>query len=81
MDALPLRPGSPARFRRVLAPRDEESLLVEISRLVGERQRLRARNVSEARLERNRLQIARAQWELSYALIRRYGPAAATAAA
>jgi hypothetical protein len=49
-----------------------ETLLAEISTLVAERQRLRARAASPARLERNRLRIARVQWELSYALIHRY---------
>ena len=77
MDVTPLRPAAPARFRRVSAPRDTDSLLDEISGLVADRQRLRARGASGAALERNRLKIARRQWELSYALIRQYSEAAA----
>jgi hypothetical protein len=77
MDVTPLRPAAPARFRRVSAPRDTASLLDQISRLVAERQRLRARGASEVGLERNRLKIARLQWELSYALIRQYSEAEA----
>lgn len=51
---------------------DVTPLLEEISALVAERQQLRTRGASALRLERNRLKIARAQWELSYALIRRF---------
>ena len=42
---------------------------MQISGLVDERQQLRARGAGEAALERNRMQIARAQWELAHALI------------
>jgi hypothetical protein len=50
--------------------------------LVADRQELRATGAAEAVLERNRLQIARCQFELSYALIERYyeRPAARSAA-
>jgi hypothetical protein len=51
-----------------------EDLTLQIAGLVGERQELRARGASNASLERNRLQIARAQWELGHALIERYLP-------
>ena len=44
----------------------------EISGLTAERQQLRDRGASESRLERNRVKLARSQWELSYALIDRY---------
>ena len=68
---------APSRFRRAAAPRDLDSLTADISALVAERQELRAKGASPERLERNRLKLARAQWELSHALIRRYLPAAA----
>jgi hypothetical protein len=61
--------------------RNSDTLLEEISTLVAERQRLRTRGASAPHLERNRLLIARAQWELSYALIRRFRPDAARQAA
>jgi hypothetical protein len=76
MESTSLRPAAPARFRRVSAPRDTEALLREISGLVAERQRLRTQGTTGVRLERNRVKIARLQWELSYALLRRYRPAA-----
>lgn len=47
-------------------------LQTEISVLCSQRQRLRAAGAVEADLERNRLEIARLQWELSHALIGRY---------
>ena len=61
--------------------RSSENLLAEISTLVAERQRLRTRGASAPRLERNRLSIAQAQWELSYALIRHFRPDAGRQAA
>jgi hypothetical protein len=79
MDVTPLRPAVPARFRRATSPRDTDALLTEISTLVAERQQLRAKGASSLRLERNRIRIARAQWELSYSLIRRYRPESAAA--
>jgi hypothetical protein len=69
MSVTPLRPTAPARFRRASAPRSSDVLLAEISALVAERQRLRTGDANADRLEKNRLRIARAQWELSYALI------------
>ena len=74
MTVMPLRPSTPVRFRRAADPRAAETLLAEISMLVAERQRLRGRAATANRLERNRIQIARAQWELSYALIQRFFP-------
>jgi hypothetical protein len=57
-----------------------ESLTERIAVLVAERQELRSRAASGAALERNRRQLARAQWELGHALIDRHLPAAQTAA-
>lgn len=51
-----------------------EELETRIAQLVGERQELREHGAVEAALERNRLQIARAQWELAHALIDRHLP-------
>ena len=67
-----LRPGTPSRFRRGRTHLSVEALLEEISGLTAERQQLRDRGVDAARLERNRVKLARAQWELSHALIERY---------
>ena len=51
-----------------------ETLTLRVAELVVERQELRIRCASTASLERNRLQIARAQWELGLALIDRHLP-------
>jgi len=75
-----LRPATPSRFRRGRTPHTVEALLAEISGLTAERQRLRDRGADAAKLERNRVKLARAQWELSHALIQRYLPAASRAA-
>jgi hypothetical protein len=77
-----LRHLRPARFRRSRSRTTVEALAFRVGGLVEERQDLRGCGASEAALERNRLQIARAQWELGYALIDRHlpQPAAQTAA-
>lgn len=49
--------------------------MLRISELVAERQDLRSAGAPQSAMERNRLQIARAQWELAHALIERYMPA------
>jgi len=49
-----------------------EDLQAEIGVLAAERQRLRTTGSNETDLERNRLEIARLQWELSHALIGRH---------
>ena len=80
MRATALRPATPSRFRRA-AHHTVEALEERISHAVGERQVLRTSGASDAALERNRLKIARWQWELSHALIERYlAPASAQAA-
>ena len=58
-----------------------ESLVNRIGELVSERQELRAAFAPPAAIERNRVQIARAQWELAHALIDRYLPDTARSAA
>jgi hypothetical protein len=61
------------------AARDTDSLLNAISGLVSERQSLRSDGATHERLEHNRLEILRLQWEFSYALVRRYLPQAQAA--
>ena len=77
MSATALRPRVPSRFRRGHSRPTVEGLLDQIGGLTAERQRLRDEGADVARLERNRIKLARAQWELSYALIERYLPSAA----
>jgi hypothetical protein len=79
--SMVLRPATPSRFRRGQTRPSVEVLLDTISRLTAERQRLRERGVDYVKLERNRVKLARAQWELSHALIERYLPAADSQAA
>jgi hypothetical protein len=74
MSATVLRPAVPSRFRRGHTRPTVETLLEQISDLTMERQRLRDLCASSARLERNRVKLARKQWELSHALIERYLP-------
>jgi phage shock protein A len=73
-----LRPIAP---RRLPARETVESLTQHISTLTTERQALRTNGANETALESNRTQIARAQWDLSYALIERYLPNSAEQAA
>jgi hypothetical protein len=72
MSTMVLRPAVPSRFRRGHLRPTVEALLDEISGLTAERQRLRDEGVDAVRLERNRVKLARKQWELSHALIERY---------
>jgi hypothetical protein len=76
-----LRPAIPSRFRRGHTRPSVEVLLEEISGLTAERQCLREQGAGTARLERNRVKLARKQWELSHALIERYLPTEHSAAA
>jgi hypothetical protein len=72
MSATLLRPPAPSRFRRGAKRQSVETLLDQIAGLTADRQRLREQGIDGSRLERNRVKLARAQWELSHALIERY---------
>ena len=65
----------PLRFRRRRTAQTVEALTEHLGTLTHERQTLRASAGGSVALERNRVAIARAQWELSHALIERYLPA------
>ena len=71
----------PIASRRLPTRESVEALTRHISTLTTERQALRTSGATETALERNRVKIARAQWELSYALIERYLPSSAEQAA
>lgn len=77
---MSLRHLRPARFRRRRAAPSVEALTLRVAELVSERQQLRERGASETALEKNRVQLARAQWELGHALIDRHLSAAQPAA-
>jgi hypothetical protein len=72
MSATLRRPSVRSRFRRGHSRPTVESLMEEISTLTAERQTLRDQGVNGSRLERNRVKLARKQWQLSHALIDRY---------
>ena len=63
-----------APFRRRARKASVEALTERIAQLTAERQGLRASGAAASKLERNRVQLCRAQWELSHALIERYLP-------
>lgn len=77
-----LRPLT-SRFRRPRAIATVEFLNDRLRDLTQERQELRASGAGSLALERNRVAIARAQWDLSHALIERHlqKPVAAQSAA
>jgi hypothetical protein len=75
MSAAALRPVAPRRFRRERRRLGVEALQQRVSALALERQELRADDAAPAALERNRVELAHAQWELSHALIEQYLPA------
>ena len=76
----PMTMSADKRFRRRRELDSVERLVERIGVLTTERQRLRERRAAPTSLERNRIRLARAQWELSHALIDRYLPAAGRAA-
>jgi hypothetical protein len=65
---------SPSRFRRRSRRASVEALMEEIGALTAERQHLREHGAPAFKLERNRVKLARRQWELSHALIERHLP-------
>ena len=69
---MSLRHLRPARFRRRPTAASVEALTLRVAELVSERQQLRERGASETALEKNRVQLVRAQWELGHALIDRH---------
>lgn len=69
-----MSPLRPLRFRRRPVTPTVESLNEQLCALTRERQELRASGAGAIVLERNRVAIARAQWDLSHALIERYLP-------
>lgn len=71
----------PTSMRRPSAEESVESLNVRISALCAERQSLRTNGANDTELERNRVELARAQSKLSHALIERYLPKPAEQAA
>jgi hypothetical protein len=77
MSALQLHARRPTRFKRGSRRASVEVLMERTSKLASERQNLRQRGAGSAALERNRVALARAQWQLSHALIERYRPNAA----
>ena len=72
MSASLLRPLVPARFRRSSARLSIEMLTERHDDLVRRRQELRTAGADPSLLEKNRVEIARCQFELSHALIERY---------
>jgi hypothetical protein len=83
MSASLLRPLVSARFRRSRARLSVEMLAERHEDLVRRRQELRDAGADPRLLEKNRVEIARCQFELSHALIERHvaHPAAAQTAA
>jgi hypothetical protein len=51
-----------------------DALQARVAALALERQALRTSGAQQAALERNRVKLARAQWELSHALIEQHLP-------
>jgi hypothetical protein len=77
MSAAALRPVAPRRFRRERRRLGVEAFEARVAALALERQELRAQDAPSAALERNRVALAHAQWELSHALIEQHRAPAA----
>ncbi|MDX6492146.1 MAG: hypothetical protein QOH02_81 [Gaiellaceae bacterium] len=77
MSAMQLHARRPTRFKRGSRHASVEILMERTAELARARQDLRQRGAGSATLERNRVALARAQWQLSHALIERYRPNAA----
>jgi hypothetical protein len=77
MHAVELHTHRPTRFKRGPRQVSVETLLDRTAELARARQDLRQRGAGPAALERNRVALARTQWQLSHALIERYRPNAA----
>jgi hypothetical protein len=69
-----IRPLRRSRFRRSRGNASVEALVVLIAQLVAERQELRSTGAGATAIERNRLNLVGAQWELGLALIERHLP-------
>jgi hypothetical protein len=80
MDGTALRPDRRSAFRRTVPRSRVEALSERIDELVRERQELRSRSAGVTALEPNRLELARAQRDLSQALIDKHRPESSTAA-
>jgi len=76
MSAAALRPVAPRRFRRERRRLGVDALQERVATLARERQELRATGAPASSLERNRVSLAHAQWELSHALIEQHSPPA-----
>jgi hypothetical protein len=74
MSATALRPVAPRRFRRERRRLGVDALQARVAALALERQELRTSGAQPSSLERNRVKLARAQWELSHALIEQHLP-------
>jgi hypothetical protein len=72
MSVAALRPVAPRRFRRERRRLGVDALQERVSALALERQELRAEGAPSTALERNRVALAHAQWELSHALIEQH---------
>jgi hypothetical protein len=69
MSASALRPVARRRFRRERRRLGVQALQERVAALALQRQELRDSGAAPAALERNRVALAHAQWELSHALI------------
>ncbi len=77
MSAMHFHVRRPTHFKRGSRRASVEVLMERTAELARARQDLRQRGAGSAALERNRVALARAQWQLSHALIERYRPNAA----